>query len=281
MKHHTLLNIALAVAAGAAIVAGGCAKEGAAAGKSDESGAEISVQKIESELISARKSYAGFNGLDSCTLTLAATIEWPEQFGSAEIAPLQSALKDAAFGTLTPKGIKEVVDSFITETDGYDLGISHSVDAVVPSERSYECSIDVRRGELTPKYVTYSIAEVTYLGGAHPMTYTKSMTYAFEQHEIVSIDNLFNADKMDVVFSAVNEAAAAQSGVAKGELTKAGFFEDALPVSPLVSIDNGAIVFHYNRYDVAPYSMGAVDVTVWPYSVESALSPFGKLLLGD
>lgn len=282
MKHHTLINIALATAAGAAIIAGGCAKGSTGASGEKSSDATTAGVKTSGEYFETSATYLGFNGLDSCTLTLSVSVDWPEAFGSADVKPLQEALAEAAFNSRSGRGIKEVVDSFITETASYDLGVDNSITEIpagVNPLYAYQREVTVQRGELSLNTVTYNIYDMSYMGGAHPMTYTRSITYAFEQHAVVSNDNLFNADKMDAVFSAVNSAAAAQFGVAKGELTKAGFMEDAIPVSPLVSLSRGAIVFHYNPYDVGPYSMGAVDIYVSPESVGDALSPLGKLLL--
>ena len=283
MKHHTLFNnIVAAVGAAAAMIAVGCA--GRPKGASDNDGAQYVGMKIEGEYIESQARYGGFNGLDSCVLTIRTNVEWPLLIGDADIKPLQAALLEAAFNARGSRGIKAVVDSFISETDSYDLGIvkgSVALPEGVDPVYGYFRAVDVRRGEMTSKTVTYEIVDMTYLGGAHPNTYTRAITYAFEQHGVLSNDNLFSADRMPIVYSALNEAAAAQYGVARGELTEAGFFEDAVSVPSSVSIDNGAILFHFNRYDVAPYSMGAVNIRVSPESVRDALSPLGSLLLED
>ena len=46
-----------------------------------------------------------------------------------------------------------------------------------------------------------------------------------------------------------------------------------LPVSKDVYVLNGMLVFHYNPYDILPYSYGTIDVDVAPYQVRDYLTP--------
>lgn len=44
---------------------------------------------------------------------------------------------------------------------------------------------------------------------------------------------------------------------------------------------NGMLVFHYNPYDILPYSYGTIDVDVAPYQVKDFLTPEATRMLID
>lgn len=280
MKRNTLFNIAIASAAGVAIIAAGCARSSESAKSSAKS--DVKSTSLQSELLSVSATYPGYNGQDSCTLTLAVDIDYPTQIGAADIVPLQSAIKDVVFDDLSPRSIEQLMDSFVTATDSYELNINPEVTgkpAGLDPIYAYERTMSLQRTAIDTKMVTYRLTDDQYIGGAHNMTYTRSFTYAIAEKEVLGLENLFVPDSMDVVFAAVNESLAAQYGVANGELQQAGFFQNAVGVPNILSIENGAIVFHYNPYDVAPYSMGEINAYVYPITIESALTPMAKKLL--
>lgn len=235
-----------------------------------------------SEIYSADRTYPGYNGVDSCSLRLSAQVEWPVEFGAWDIKPLQDAIGELAFDNRSAKSVAVVLDSFLTSTDDYGLDIDNKVNRAPASMNpvaAYERELSVARGELTRDMVSYDIVDMSYMGGAHPNTYTRTFTYAFDPGVVLTPDNLFAADSMSVVFEAVNRHAAYQFEVQPGELTKAGLFDNIINVSPLLSVQRGMVVFHYNPYEIAPYSYGAIDITVAPWEIEQALTPLGKRLL--
>ncbi|MDE5745037.1 MAG: DUF3298 and DUF4163 domain-containing protein [Paramuribaculum sp.] len=280
MKKNTLFNAIIASAAGVAIIATGCARASERSNGDNSDG--VKSIPFHSELLSISKTYRGFNGSDSCSLTLSAFIDYPTAIGNADIAPLQAAIKEAVFDKQSDKSIEAVMDSFASEVDSYDLNIDPEI-AGAPANldeiNAYVTDMTLNRVAVNSKMVTYSLTDMRYLGGAHPMTFTRSFTYAIEQQQVLTLDNMFKPDEMDIVFSAVNQSLASQYGVASGDLQSAGFFQNSVGVPSLFSVINGTIVFHYNPYDVAPYYMGAIDVAVSPVMIEDALTPMAKDLL--
>ena len=235
-----------------------------------------------SEIYDVSRIYPGYNGSDSCSLNLSAQVEWPLEFGSADIKPLQAAISELAFDNRSAGSVAAVLDSFLTSTDDYGLEIDNKEQGEPASMNpvaAYERQVSVSRGELTRDMVSYNIVDMSYMGGAHPNTYTRTFTYAFDPGVVLTPDNLFAADSMSVVFEAINRQAAYRFEVQPGELTKAGLFDNIINVSPLVSLQDGMVVFHYNPYEIAPYSYGAIDITVAPWEIEQALTSLGKRLL--
>ena len=56
-------------------------------------------------------------------------------------------------------------------------------------------------------------------------------------------------------------------------LYRAGIFSSQLTYPGQPYINNNVLYFHYNPYDIAPYSSGMIDVAVYPYEVERFLAP--------
>lgn len=280
MKTSTLFNVAIASAAVLAIGAAGCSSTSESKNGNGDKG--ITSVPVQSELLSISKTYPGYNGEDSCSLTLNAVIDYPTVVGSNDIAPLQEAIKDVVFNNQTGASIESLMDSFATEVQSYDLNINPKVTgtpANLSEVYAYYTDVTLSRTELNSKMITYQLIDSRYLGAAHPMTYSRAFTYAFEEKQMLTLENMFKPDKMDIVFSAVNVTLAQQYGVQEGELQSAGFYQNAVGVPNLVSVQNDMIVFHYNPYDIAPHSAGAIDVAVSPIMVKEALTPLAEKLL--
>ncbi|MDE5838401.1 MAG: RsiV family protein [Paramuribaculum sp.] len=279
MKKSTLFNVAIASAAGLAIAAAGCSRTSDSAKTGSGSVTSIPVQ---SELLSISKTYPGYTGVDSCSLTINAVIDYPTVIGSDDIAPLQEAIKDVVFNNQSGASIESLMDSFATGVESYELNIDPSVTgapAKLNEVYTYYTDVTLSRTELNSKMITYQLVDSRYLGGAHEMTYSRSFTYSFADKELLTLENMFKPDKMDIVFSAVNATLAQQYDVMEGELQAAGFYQNAVGVPNLLSVQNNMIVFHYNPYDIAPHSTGAIDVAVSPVMVKEALTPMALKLL--
>lgn len=280
MKRSTLFNIAIASAAGLAIAAAGCARTSE---KNNSHGSSsVTSVPVQSELLSISKTYPGYTGVDSCSLTLSAVIDYPTVIGNEDISPLHEAINDVVFNDQTGASIESLMDSFATDVESYGLDIDPTVTGA-PKKSSdlytFYTDVTLSRKELNSKMITFQLIDSRYLGGAHAMTYSRSFTYAFAEKQLVTLENMFKPEYMDIVFSAINETLASQNGVQSGELESAGFFQNSVGVPNLLSIENNMIVFHYNPADVAPYSAGAIDVAIAPVMVKEALTPLAEKLL--
>lgn len=76
-------------------------------------------------------------------------------------------------------------------------------------------------------------------------------------------------------------ALARQLEVPVDGLEKAGIFTSQLTSPGYPYISNNTLYFHYNPYDIAPYSRGMVDVAVYPYEVDRFLTPEAKALFDE
>lgn len=232
--------------------------------------------EIRQAIKSASRVYRIESADDTAYLELATTLQWPEQFGSYDIDSLQRYLLLTCYN-VDGDNPGDAISIFLTDTDQMgDSYVAVEVDSVSVDDaltRSYEAEVTASITEQTVRSVTYNITSYTYMGGAHPNTSSRPFTYLFEEKTVLTPELLFKPGTEAEVEAAVREALAAQYNVAATRLTDAGFFGNDVPLSQSVYVSQGAIVFHYNPYEIAPYSSGSIDVEVQPYAVSHLLTP--------
>lgn len=115
------------------------------------------------------------------------------------------------------------------------------------------------------RFITMQLSEENYLGGAHGMSVHLFANFDPSTARRIGLDELVREGQMDelnktgeALFRKENNISAEQS------LKEAGYFylEDDGPGSPFHLTENFAItteglLFYYNPYDIAPYSMGS------------------------
>ena len=84
----------------------------------------------------------------------------------------------------------------------------------------------------------------------------------------------FKAGCDETMLKAIQEQLMAMCQVRSlNELDNYGIFSNQIFVSPEFYLQGYNIVFHYNPYDIAPYSTGSIDVPVPYYTIRECLSP--------
>lgn len=271
-----------ALAAAALSICAACSTSPSASSEFNNAGISSAAQ-IESYLIELDTTLAGTVGMDSLVDTVSlhvhALIDWPVKMGDHAIAALQSRIIEAIGTDGAPTvnaALTALVDTaatFIDVKPGIDLS-----GVFVQPYNQYSMDVTLNRYELTSKYVTYTATTSQYMGGAHPGFAGDPFTFALDSAVIVTPQNAFTAEGLEAVVKEINNAAADQYHGTEGQLTKVGFFENTLPMAASMCIYNNAIIFHYNPYDVGPWAMGSVDITVYPGIIADSLTPLGRSL---
>lgn len=257
-----------------------CTRDGA--GKSDNS--TINSFEVRESIKSAAKSYkVAEDGINSY-LTLSCSVQWPEQLGDNNIKALQDSIISYMFGESRKPTIDESITAFIDDTEQFSpTAKATPVDSVENDNPDmFNCWIDAsaRILELNEQSVTYEISNAGYAGGAHPNSSSHPFTYDLTAGKVLTAENMFKQGAKTSVLGIVAQALAEQLNTTPDRLTDAGLF------APLSSIGqpfilNNAVVFRYNPYEIAPYSMGTIDVTVYPYQLDEYLTPDARRLLDD
>lgn len=254
---------------------------------------EISNFQISECLKSASQTYVGVIDSDSLYISLSTSIQWPETLGDHNISALKRHILETAYESDTLSihslDINKAIMNFVTTPQAFfdnEQGDSVSfvrVDTLSTQGETMsdlQAEIEGRIIAISPTYVTYSIETMSYLGGAHPNASITPFTFDLDKSMVIAYDDLFNANSQAIVSNAITAELAARNNVSPSRLTEVGFFSNNITPSKMVYVSNDYLVFHYNPYDIAPYSSGMIDVEVSPYELRDALTPYGCELLG-
>lgn len=241
------------------------------------SGAEIEEFPINTTLLTSSETYFGVpdSVLGDTYLTLTASILWPEKVSDRDIRPLQDTIMHVAFPASYDKNPRHAIKEFVTDVSAYQLGKMKPVDKVKKvgeSVRSYYSEVSGRLIEVNEQSCTYLISFSEYMGGAHPNHASVVMSYDFTRGKCIDYAYLFREGADSKLQGLILESLAANMTVSVKELDSE-LLVKPLPVSKDVYVLNGMLVFHYNPYDILPYSYGTIDVDVAPYQVRDYLTP--------
>lgn len=293
MKFPGLTPLLLLVLAGTALCC--CSRSGA--GQSD--GVEISQLDANFSILTAQRIYRFTADGDTGYLDRSVSIHWPAALGDADLAPLRDAILSACFGPDTtatapdgdlqydPASPDPAIRRFLLDTSDLaadSLTSITPVDSIPESAEGFEprvyfSSVKASVLELDEQLITYRITVSSYMGGAHPITAIFPLTYDFTTSTLLTLDNLLNPEARHEIMPIITAALARQLDVPVSHLRRAGIFTDQFTEPGTPYIYNNTLYFHYNPYEIAPYSSGMIDVALYPYEIDSLLTPEARPLL--
>ena len=239
----------------------------------------ISDFVIKENIKSASQTYMEISDNDTIYWTLSTSVQWPVEFGDHSLEVLQDSIMQKLFGGATLQNkmkIDDAIAHFIDTPDIFEENATmvkvDSIPELVMNSRYIEETAKV--AELNEKFVTYQIIHSSYLGGAHPNTGIDMFTYDLEQGQVMTMANMFKPGTEKALMTAIREALAQQLGVdSPDKLEDAGIFTDQLTEPGQPYLQDDALVIYYNPYEIAPYAMGPIEVTLWPEAVETLVTP--------
>lgn len=266
-------RLLLPAACAAAMIAASCSGNTSDGSTGPEGITDFNIQEV---IKTASRSYRLITPYDTVFLELSTTLQWPQKLGKVEIDSLQSHLLRTAYD-FNGSDPDNAIIAFLTDFDLFDDSITATVVDTIPKRDDptglYEMMVTANVLELTSMGITYNVSSMSYLGGAHPNTVASPFTYIFDARKVLTAENAFVAGSAPYIEQAIRESLAAQYNVKPSRLTDAGFFSNEIPMSSSVYASQGCLVFHYNHYEIAPYSQGAIDVEVQPFAIRRWLTP--------
>lgn len=276
-KSFYLLGAAAAALAGVSSCAGG---SGEGSGRSDVT--EFVVNQV---IKTADRNYRVETDYDTAYVDVYASIHWPEKLGDADLTPLRRTLLEYAFNDTTSTTLEGALDSYLGDISFIEgVKSATQVDSLPAGPDgigAYFNSVTATVLDLDEEMATYQVTTSAYLGGAHPMTASHPFTYVLKSGTVLDVDNILTKAGQDSIMPIIINALARQLEVPVDGLEKAGIFTSQLTSPGYPYISNNTLYFHYNPYDIAPYSRGMVDVAVYPYEVDRFLTPEAKALFDE
>ena len=249
--------------------------------KTDSQINEISDFKIVQTVKTAERSYlcqgaeAVFNDSLPVYSKVAISVQWPEEMGNANISPLQDSIKAAIFEA--PKStIDDAIIASLDDPEGNDIYKMSPVDSIPENQRIMILYRDKIASAITfsPQYIVYQIMTSLYSGGAHGISVSEYINYDFDSARVITPKDAFRPESDEMILTAIKEQLMLMYGVTTlKDLDNNGIFSDQIFISPNFYLQGYSVVFHYNPYDIAPYSTGSIDVAIPYYKIQDALTP--------
>ena len=269
-----------AVATGLFVASCGGSRSNGASGSDEYAITEFEVNQ---KLVSADKNYRVDTDYGTVYLDIYTSIQWPEKLGGNNLGVLRDSLLSYAYGDTVSSSILDAVKHFLSDTSIIEGATSVvAVDSLPSDSMTYFNSATASVLDLDEEMVTYRVVCSSYLGGAHPMTTIVPFTYDFNTSKVLNADNIFLPGvSADSIMPVIVEALARQYSVPVGALEREGFFMSNLTYPGRPYIANNILFFHFDPYEIGPYSLGAIDVAVYPYELEAYLRPEIKSLFDN
>ncbi len=246
---------------------------------------EIEDFEIAQIIKTAERNYRLETDGDTAYLDVYTSIQWPSKLGNADLSVLQDSIIGLCYSDSVKGTLNEVITDFLGDTTAYKemLGANRMVrvDSIPDGDdvRSYFTSSTASVVEITEDMATYQVTLSSYLGGAHPYTAIYPFTYSLDSAKVIGIDDILTPAGVDSIMPVIRTALARQFDVPADALDRAGIFTSQLTSPGRPYISGNVLYFHYNPYEIAPYSAGMIDVAVYPYEVQKWLKPMAKNLL--
>lgn len=245
-------------------------------------GVEVTQFPISEVIMTADRSFRAVSEGDTVYLDQYVSLQWPKALGDADMRVLQDSLLWYCFGDTVSKEPRQAVERFVCDTsvltgeddgDGYTVEAVDSLPAGIGGMGCYFNNVIATVVDLNEEMVTYKVTSSAYTGGAHAMTAVLPFTYDLEGGQVVTLDNLLTPEGREAIVPVIIGALARQCDVPVEGLRRAGFFVSQLDYPGVPYICNNILYFHYNPYEIAPYSSGMIDVAVYPDEIERYLRP--------
>jgi Protein of unknown function (DUF3298)/Deacetylase PdaC len=138
-------------------------------------------------------------------------------------------------------------------------------------EKKISCQVLYQKGKL----MLLGYEEYAFTGGAHPNTIFQNYIVDLTQKKHIKVNNLWAPDKIQELQNHLEKYLREQWKIPVGmKLSDYGFVtvNEKLPLSKNINFTKDSLVFCYNTYEIAPYSMGIVEIKIPMYVIKDILN---------
>lgn len=211
---------------------------------------------------------------------------YPKSFrNSQDLARLQEIFNGTFFnsqyyGSLSPQ---EALDHYLEQyiQDYTDLGNQYYQDMAnlegdnQPSWYWYQINKENQILYQDKDILSYSVSDATYTGGAHGSLQVLYYTINLNSLTTITEEDIFVPNYHNFLTSKIVDNLMKMYEVNSPEdLLNKGFF-DVNDIAPNNNfwIDNKGVHYIYNQYEIAPYSMGPIEVSIPYQEIQSIVIP--------
>lgn len=219
---------------------------------------EFSTEKIEM----AEKFALKDGRTDSLDLSIYA--EYPASgLGKDAKLKISTALTEALFGedymAMTPDAAAQAYrDDRVNEYRAENLPMTE-IESLESSSLSHADYTEGRFTCIDDDIVSYTVTKYVYSGGAHGMTSETACNFDRKSGEIITEEDFFN-DGYAGSLTGLLSARLAESLEEPAD-TSMLFLKEIEPNGNF-SIGSDGITYIYNQYEIAPYAMGIIRITI-------------------
>ncbi|MDR1046246.1 MAG: RsiV family protein [Treponema sp.] len=134
----------------------------------------------------------------------------------------------------------------------------------------------------SPRIRVFSKTGEFYTGGAHGMR--EQRYFVIDRLTGWQIDTAFiikNGAEGELT-ALINDALRSRTNPGSGTtLTESGFFEETVEITENFFLDKAGMNFHWDQYEIAPYSMGPIEVCIPWKKLTALLSAEGEAIRQD
>jgi hypothetical protein len=250
-----------------------CKTEGPASVTSDASGA------VQYQPISDKRSIILYPELKEKSPRMSFDLALLDVNGPG---PVQSLILGALYQGLSPGNY---ADSLITLFEGQykaERNPEEPKSAEFPASWNWEYSETFKVLARTSHTAVLSQKRYYYIGGAHGMQEEKYFVFDLDEVKLLRPEDLFKKGSEPVLQEYIMEVLRAQYGLAPGApLSGGGFFEDSVAVSEDFFLSREGIGFQWDVYEIAPYSMGSIEIVIPYKKINDLFTPRGLSLIKE
>ncbi|MDR2618293.1 MAG: DUF3298 and DUF4163 domain-containing protein [Treponema sp.] len=237
---------------------------------------EISAFKVEETIIlEPERNVSPETGGTAPRMRISLSI--PVLSGAGEAGPLQQLIQNALYKGMDPRTYAgALITDFKSQYHAAweDYGNNQGPGEIFNWEYTETWESPVN----TPLLLVLSREKEYYLGGAHGMREQLWLVLDREKSRHTALADIVPDEKQGLLAAAALKALREKAGLKEGEpLSQGGYFEGFVLTENFYLLPGG-MGFHWDPYEIAPYSHGPVDIVIPYRNIRDLLTPWGLIL---
>jgi len=169
----------------------------------------------------------------------------------------RQVLAGAEFGDTLPVSIQAAADSFLVS---YNQAKKQFPD--MPGFWSWDYSMKIYNE--TPKILCLSAESYSFMGGAHPNSFTNYFNISKETGDTISLTALLSPGFETKLNALIDKKYREMKGLKPHDnlMTKGDLFENKITFNYNVAVTKDGLLFYYNAYEIAPYAVGPIKISL-------------------